>query len=237
MTRNPIPALAILAACLLAVSPQQGAADELVLVELFTSQGCSSCPPADEALAELVARDDVLALSMHVDYWDYLGWRDTFGMAETTARQQDYRETWDARYVYTPQMVVDGQVEVRGARLPDIEEAIVEAKRAPHPAKVALEPEGGRLRVTCADAPAEAIVWAARYAPARKVSIEKGENAGRQMTYHNVVERLERLGTVAEAETGRLTLSPPPPGRGLAVWLQHGPGGPVMAVARHAPGS
>ena len=97
------------------------AAERKVVVELFTSQGCSSCPPADAYLGELAQRDDVLALSFHVDYWNYIGWRDPFSKRQWSARQRAYGDTLKRRYVYTPQIVVDGAAEAVGSKRSQVE--------------------------------------------------------------------------------------------------------------------
>src|SRR5690606_29247620 len=117
---------AVAAALVLAGGPVR--ADEirrpLGVVELFTSQGCSSCPPADEALVELAARGDVIALSFHVDYWDYLGWRDTLASPANTQRQQGYARAFGAQSVYTPQAVINGRTHTSGAKKAEIEQTL-----------------------------------------------------------------------------------------------------------------
>lgn len=227
-------ALAIL---LCGVAAPGRAGRDVVLVELYTSQGCSSCPPADRLLGELVGRDDVLPLSLHVDYWDYLGWRDTFGMPEATERQKQYRDAWDARYVYTPQMVVDGRVEVRGARADELDAAIAAARADAPSAWIELTAEGAVLRCAMGGAPEGSVVWLAQYDRERTVEIERGENAGRQMTYHNVVRSIEALGTVSAVGEDDLVMPLPEAGRGVAIWLQEPGGGRILAVARHGPTS
>ena len=102
-----------------------------VVVELYTSQGCSSCPPADAFLGELARQDDVIALSLHVDYWDYMGWTDTFASPVTTARQRAYKQALNSRYVYTPQIVVDGRGHAVGSRRAEVRTLIAEAQARP----------------------------------------------------------------------------------------------------------
>ncbi|MDT8344619.1 MAG: DUF1223 domain-containing protein [Thermohalobaculum sp.] len=210
---------------------------DLVLVELFTSQGCSSCPPADKLIGDLAGRDDVLALGMHVDYWDYLGWKDTFGLAAATARQKAYRDAWGARYVYTPQMVVNGHVEVRGARGDALDAAIAEAKADASATWVEITAEGATLRCRIGGAPEGSEVWLVRYTLRETVAIGHGENAGREITYHNIVDSLEKLGPATAMDEDTIVLPEPGPGTGIAMWVQEPNGGRVLAVARHTPTS
>ena len=104
-----------------------------VVVELYTSQGCSSCPPADAFLGELARQDDVIALSLHVDYWDDMGWKDTFASPNTTARQRAYKQVLNSRYVYTPQIVVDGRGHAVGSRRAEVRALIAEARARAKP--------------------------------------------------------------------------------------------------------
>ncbi|MFG6081688.1 DUF1223 domain-containing protein [Paracoccus litorisediminis] len=168
-----------------------------VVVELFTSQGCSSCPPADEMLNDLAERDDILALSWHVDYWDYLGWADDLARPEFTLRQQAYAHTWGERAIYTPQMVVGGAdtlIAVRPAELM----ALIETQMArPAPVLVTSAPQGEGFQIDLT--PREPIrnrvaILLVRYLPERQIEIRAGENRGMQVTYRNVVLAAERVG-------------------------------------------
>ena len=206
-----------------------------VLIELFTSQGCSSCPPADEVLGELATRGDVVALSLHVDYWDYLGWRDTFAQRKFTERQFAYRDQWGERVVYTPQMVVAGKEAVTAYRRGAIQEAIESAKLAPQTAALAIVERDGMLKAEATGNFADrATLWFATYRRAATVPIGRGENAGRTITYHNVVTSLERLGPMG-AVGDSIALPQPGMGEGIAIWTQMGSGGPIDAVARFEP--
>ena len=198
------------------------AADDVVMVELFTSQGCSSCPPADANLGKLAERDDVIALSVHVDYWDYLGWRDTFAKREHTERQVAYRDAMGARVIYTPQMVVQGQFDVPGYMPDQIEEAIGAAYRLPRNAKISIQRDQGMLKalVTSKGEAADCTIWVASYNRAASVEIERGENAGEQITYHNIVDKLMRVGSRESHAPQEIALPQPDPGSGVAVWLQ-----------------
>ncbi|MFO1089005.1 MAG: DUF1223 domain-containing protein [Hyphomicrobiales bacterium] len=164
--------------------------DAVVVVELFTSQGCSSCPQADAYLAELAQRPDVVALSYHVDYWDYLGWRDTLASQANGRRQKAYADRLDGGQVYTPQVVVQGAAAAVGSNRTDVEILIARARGALSPVSLAVE--GPALRLS--NAPEKARVWVAMVDPVVPVTIERGENAGRKVAYHNVVRALADAG-------------------------------------------
>ena len=221
------------AAVLVALPASQVRADaSVVLVELFTSQGCSSCPPADRNLAELAKRKDVLALSLHVDYWDYLGWRDTFGQEAHTRRQIAYRDLMGARVIYTPQVIVHGSLDVPGHRAKAIETAIARARLDGERVDMRIVDDGGMLMAVIgkkAD-PSKCTLWIAAYHQARKVAIERGENAGRSITYHNVVKQLMRVGSW-DGTAQKIALPSPAAGEGVAVWLQDDRTGRVL-IAR-----
>ena len=122
--------------------------DTPVVVELFTSQGCSSCPPADAFLSVLAPRDDVIALGLHVDYWDYIGWRDVFGSPVFSARQKSYARAANRRSVYTPQMIVQGEAEVVGNHPMDVADLIADFRAQPRDIALTLEREDdGMLRI------------------------------------------------------------------------------------------
>ena len=168
-----------------------------VVVELYTSQGCSSCPPADAFLGELAARDDVIALSLHVDYWDYIGWQDTFASKTTTMRQRAYGRALKSRYIYTPEMIIDGRVDVVGSRRQEVDSLISEAATRPKPVTLRFEKaNGGQVVVPAGRAPAGgASVWLAVYDERHDVEVGRGENGGRKLSYHHVVRELERIGS------------------------------------------
>jgi hypothetical protein len=143
MFRATILGLALL--CMLASPPSVRAGDNaLTVVELFTSQGCSSCPPADEMLGELAAQPDIQALSFHVDYWDYIGWKDLFALPGNTERQRSYAKRFGRSYVYTPQMVIDGAVESTGRNARDVLRMIESAKSTQRvPVSLGAAADGG----------------------------------------------------------------------------------------------
>jgi hypothetical protein len=174
-------------------------ADPRAVVELFTSQGCSSCPPADRLLGELARDPTIVAMSLPIDYWDYLGWKDTLADPRHSARQRGYARTRGDREVYTPQAVINGAVHALGSDKAAIEAAIratrADASTLSVPVKLSLVAD--RLDVTIAagpGAPADAEVWLCELSRAVPVAIGRGENGGRSIVYHNVVRRWVRLG-------------------------------------------
>ena len=166
------------------------------VVELFTSQGCSSCPPADAFLGQLAGRPDVVALGFHVDYWDYIGWKDPFASAEFTRRQRGYAEGLGQRYVYTPQMVVDGMSHATGSRVGDVERLIAARRDAPKVSVRLVGEPGGSLNVSIgsgqADGPAD--VWFVTYNRNHSTEVARGENRGRRLVNYNIVRTVRRLG-------------------------------------------
>lgn len=163
------------------------------VVELFTSQGCSSCPPADRLLGELSIREDVVALSYHVDYWDYAGWTDTFGAEENTTLQRNYAAAWRASRIYTPQMVINGQKGVVGSRRAEVNGALAKAELV---LPVALSIDDNMLAITVPGQAglAEAVIWVVAYVKKADVAIERGENSGETITYAHVVTRRQAVG-------------------------------------------
>ncbi|MEL6921000.1 MAG: DUF1223 domain-containing protein [Pseudomonadota bacterium] len=165
------------------------------VVELFTSQGCSSCPPADEALVDYAGRGDILALGYHVDYWDYLGWRDTLGSAENTARQRAYAKALEARSVYTPQAVVDGKTHFVGSDVSAINAQLGSSLPVP----VELKKFNDRISVSIGEPSAQALDGDVRitlvyFKNESPVKIARGENAGKTHTYANAVIARQVMG-------------------------------------------
>jgi hypothetical protein len=209
-----------------------------VLVELFTSQGCSSCPPADALLAELADRPDVIALSLHVDYWDYLGWQDVFASPAFTRRQSAYARAHGDRSVYTPQMVVDGRVRVVGSRRDEVLAAVEAAAEVPPAAAIELSRRADRLEVRVSPAGARApggVLWFVTYHTPAPVKIQAGENAGRKVLYRNVARSWMKLGRWDGEGEARWSAPAPTEGVGVAVILQAKGVGPVLAAARLDP--
>ncbi len=201
-----LSSVAVLGAAIAGLSAAMpaGAADQpRAVVELFTSQGCSSCPPADALIGDLARSGDLLVLTMPVDYWDYLGWKDTLADPAFTARQRAYARARGDGQVYTPQVVINGSVHAVGSNRAAIEKAAVTTRSQPGvlSVPVSLGEAAGKVVVrvdTATNAPANApragAVWLATVARSRAVAIGRGENTGRSVTYTNVVRDMVKLG-------------------------------------------
>ncbi len=169
-----------------------------VVVELYTSQGCSSCPPADALLEELAQMDDIIPLALHVDYWDYIGWKDSFADPAYTRRQRSYARAAGHRTVYTPQMIVGGADHVVGYKPMELAQIIQRHQDSAHPADLRLRRKGDTVYIDCKPFTASAqplVVQMVRYVPQDTVDISRGENAGKTITYHNIVTEWTDLGT------------------------------------------
>ena len=203
-----------------------------VVVELYTSQGCSSCPPADEFAGELAELPGVLPLSFHVDYWDYIGWKDPFASPEHTQRQRGYAQELSIRYVYTPQMVIDGSFDAVGFRRSEVFAAI--ARAAADQPDIALDFDGetGRLLVPAGEAPPEgATLWLAVFDHEHSTDIARGENAGRKLSYYNVVRDLRDLGTwTGEPLEIAIDLSAAEANDACVILLQEGKTGRILSA-------
>ncbi len=183
-----------LAAASLVVPLRAHAEEELapVVVELFTSQGCSSCPAADALLGDLKKMPGVYAVSFNVDYWDYLGWRDTLAKPEFSQRQFDYGKSRGDMKVYTPQVVVNGRFHASGSDRGEIERLIAKARAETQLLPMSLTARQADLTVEMPEAKlaSTATLWLMAVAPEKQQVIERGENAGSTITYHNVVRNL-----------------------------------------------
>jgi len=204
-------------------------------VELFTSQGCSSCPPADLNLGKLARRPDIVALSFHVDYWDYIGWKDRFATKENTERQRVYARTLRQRYVYTPEMVVDGHAHEPGTKVGAIESLLADVRRqstrrtTPELQRTGSGPLTIRLAAAKLDQPADVIVFA--YDRRHSTPVERGENNGRRLDNFNVVRHFE----VVSRWDGRKQQWTVPadrfqPDQGIAVLVQQAGQGAVLGA-------
>ena len=234
-------ATAVLAtfAFLLGAAAWAGDARGPVVVELFTSQGCSSCVPADRLMGELAARDDVVALSFHVDYWDYIGWTDPFASAETTARQHAYARALGQRNVYTPEIVVGGVTHRVGSDTKAVRAAIRKVRETPGVgAEVTIEmigPDVLRVTVGASHYFGAADVVLVRYDERLETAVPRGENAGRTVVNHNVVREFRKIGSWSGQEKSfevRWSETADRGGDHCAVIVQASGTGPVLGAAR-----
>jgi hypothetical protein len=226
----------VLLACL--VTADRAAGAPLTVVELFTSQGCSACPPADALLGEIARQPDILALSEHVDYWDYLGWHDPYAMASMTVRQRAYARSLGLKYVYTPQVVVQGLLQAAGTDRAAVLKAIAEAPATTVDLDLAWNGPG-RLAVRLGKAPPEARpsdIWFVLFDRTRTTRIGTGENSGRQLVNHHVVREFRHV-AAWDGQPGEVVVAVPamdPQAAGCAVIVQAMDGGPVHGAARCA---
>jgi hypothetical protein len=206
------------------------AAAPLTVVELFQSQGCSDCPPANANVMALSDRPDLLTLSFGVTYWDQLGWKDTFASPQYTARQWDYARGLHHSEVYTPQVVVNGKADITGRNKAELEALIRREANASAPT---VEIAGGRVRIGKSAAPGRYDVWLVRFDPKiENVPIARGENGGLTLPHRNVVKQLVKLGGWNGAMAEFALPAAPQAGLREAVLVQAGPGGAILAAAR-----
>jgi hypothetical protein len=216
----------------------------LGVVELFTSQGCNSCPPADEFFADIAARNDVVALAYHVNYWDYLGWQDTLSSEKNTERQYNYMRAFRSRSVYTPQAVINGRTHVNGANRNAVNGALAELEKTGRGMRVAIKVAyaGDGIIIDAGDAqpgpgaPADAHLIVVYFDPPETIRIGKGENSGRQLTYWNAVSDIQTAGMWhGKAQRYELPASEVTKTGGCAVLLQSvskdGLPGPIIGAA------
>ncbi len=229
-------ALALLPARPAAAAEHQ---DRLTVVELFTSQGCALCQPADALLGELAKRPDLLALSFHVDYWDYIGWKDTFASAANTTRQRAYARRFGQRYVYTPQMVVQGAAQTTGSDRASVLADIEKHKPISSvPIEIQLATGGRSIIVTIGAAPKGkeqiAEVWLVMFDRKQKTTVSRGDNSGKTLSGFNVVRSLMK---VADWDGRKLKFTARPPGTtelsgDCAVLLQSVETGRILGAAK-----
>jgi hypothetical protein len=208
--------------------PRATAAASPAVVELFTSQGCNSCPPADAYLTELARQPGILALAYHIDYWDQLGWRDPFSSPAATARQRAYAQTLGLTTIYTPQMVINGRVDAVGSDRRQVAAAIAASARPMVP--VTLDQDHDALTLRVGAGTGQGRIWLIEYDLEHETRVRGGENAGRTLVNVNIVRSLEDLGpwTGAAAAFARPM---PRAGTGRAVLLQSERGAILGAAA------
>lgn len=242
------PAAMVLAACLATGMAQaQDAQRPLGVVELFTSQGCSSCPPADALLSELAQKANVIALAYHVDYWDYLGWKDALGSAENTERQRAYAKSLENASVYTPQAIVNGRRDMNGARRDSVLSAMNGMAETVDGLSVdlSIRDTGDSIVIDAGSleggGAVNAHVLLVDFAPRQTVAIRSGENRGRTLDYWNAVNRIHTVGmwngAAKSYELPKNELVKE--GNGCAVLLQvvdkKGRPGPILGAAKMQP--
>ena len=215
-----------------ALSGVSSAADRAhpTVIELFQSQGCSSCPPANANVNAIVAsRPDVLALNFSVTYWDRLGWKDTFGSPAFTARQWDYSNAAGRTNVSTPQVIVNGRGALVGSNRAQLDAAIRQYDRGPGGPPIGRD--GNAVTVGAGKTPAPATVWLVQYDPRQlNVPIRAGENGGRTLPHRNIVRSLKALGSWT-GPAARFVMPNGNPAYRSAILVQRGNGGAIVAAA------
>lgn len=207
--------LFVFASLALSFNPALAGGPAKGVVELFTSQGCSSCPPADRTLAEMTDRGGLITLAWHVDYWDRLGWKDTFSSPSATNRQEAYNSSIGAG-VFTPQFVVNGKRNGLGGEGGGL------------PVAVNVTNDSGSLNIKVGGGSGSANLYLVTFLNSATVAIKRGENAGRDVTYRHVVSGLRNVGAW---NGSAINVSVPHDGGGCAILLQRGTNGPILGAA------
>lgn len=209
------------------------AEQKTVVVELFTSQGCSSCPPADELLAKLDESADIVALALHVDYWDYIGWKDVFGSPAHTERQKGYARAAGARSIYTPQMVIGGLDHVIGFKPMDVANTVQKHRAVADGITVTARLQGNTVIVSLSPGAmrGDMTISLVGYQNSETVAIKRGENAGKTITYTNTVREFVSLGDW-DGRRAATMRHPKPKGSDAVVLVQEASYGPMVAAAR-----
>ncbi len=222
--------VAATAAALLAPAAHAADAAHPTVIELFQSQGCSSCPPANANVNALSQRADVLALSFAVTYWDGLGWKDVFAKPQYTDRQWDYARAFGHAQVWTPQVIVNGRADITGTRTAPLAALIAATDRGNGGPAVDI----AGTSVTVSGTTAKPVdVWLVRYEPrAIEVSIKAGENGGKTLPHRNIVRELVKLGRWSGGKASFTLPAAKLPGLATAAFVQSGTGGPILAAAR-----
>src|SRR5207237_7898898 len=194
--RRVVLSLAVIASAML--TSAVASAEPRAVIELFTSQGCSSCPPADKLAGELARDPSLVVMSLPIDYWDYLGWKDTLALPGHTNRQRAYSKARGDREVYTPQVVVNGITHVLGSDKHAIDDAIALTRKRPGtlslPVTLSVAGEQISVSVPAAKDATKGEIWLCPITKTAPVEIGRGENSGNKITYHNVVRRWVKLG-------------------------------------------
>lgn len=209
------------------------AQDRPVVVELFTSQGCSACPPADKLFEKLTDHEGVIPLALHVDYWDYIGWKDHFAKPAYTARQKAYARAGGRRSVYTPQMIIGGEDHIIGTHPMDLADLVRAHSERESPVSVSMTREGDSLRIMVASETdvGDCLVQVVRYTPSETVTIKRGENAGQTLHYANIVTEWRVVDAWAGKGTARFETEVTG-GAPVVVIVQRQDHGPILGAAR-----
>lgn len=215
---------------LLATTPVHAQSNPVV-VELFTSQGCSSCPPADKLLHQLAEKDGVIALSLHVDYWDYIGWKDEFANPAHTTRQKGYARVANRRSIYTPQMIINGSDSVVGAKPMRVSDIVQKHGQKKATVSLDLSRNGDKVTIGAQSlgATGDMVVHLVHYATEKQSKITRGENAGHTITYVNVVESWNMVGEWTGAEALLLSVETPKT-QPVVVMIQRADHGEILAA-------
>jgi hypothetical protein len=220
----------IIAAACLASATNAADARHPTVIELYQSQGCSSCPPANANVNALSLRPDILALSFAVTYWDGLGWKDVFAKPQFTSRQWDYARAFGNDQVWTPQVVVNGRKNIVGTRLEPLQALIASTDRGAGGPAVAVS---GNMVTIDGSTAKPADIWLVRYDPrAIDVAIKAGENGGRTLPHRNIVRELVKIGSWSGGSASFSVPAAKLPGLATAAFVQAGAGGPIIAAAR-----
>lgn len=222
--------LVALATMLAAPAADAADARHPTVIELFQSQGCSSCPPANANVNALSQRPDVLALSFAVTYWDGLGWKDIFARPQFTARQWDYARAFGNDQVWTPQVVINGRTNIVGSKTEPLQALINRTDRGTGGPDVAI---AGNSVTIAGTTPKHADIWLVRYDPrAVEVAIKAGENGGRTLPHRNIVRELVKIGSWTGGKASFAVPAPTQAGLATAALVQLGAGGPILAAVR-----
>jgi len=234
MSRKSTSLCSVAATAITACACSQSATAETprAVVELFTSQGCSSCPPADAVVGRLLTHPEVLVLSFHVNYWDDLGWKDPFSSAGSTARQYAYARALGERSVFTPQLIINGTKSLVGSQESAVQRAVAAAAQMDFPIHAALAAQAnGDLTLTLEGPAMVGEVWEVRYVHHAVMSIRGGENGGRELETFNNVTHLRDIGRFSPGTLQLAALQAPEDG--VTVFVQAAGNGRMLGAATY----
>lgn len=210
MPFRPILSSALISLALTGIAVSPSLAGETrhspkAVLELFTSQGCSSCPAADALLEQLSKSPDIISLAYHVDYWDYIGWPDTFGAEANSNRQRDYAESWGSSRIFTPQLVVNGTKGVVASRKAEVESAVANVG-LDLPVNLTTVDDMLQISIDGNDEAEPGVVWLVSFIDRAEVNIERGENEGKTIAYTQIVTGRQAVGMWEPATGAHLKL-------------------------------